>query len=191
MLGSAGITEGLVLHIREHMPRTLQHIRDEQAVAVADLPDMKHVYPHAANTISTSEFPALFVEERETTGRLGNRETDDSADWDEYSFRYRYRIWVWVVGTSEGRVSLQVKRHVQALEMALLQDKQIHDDGKDSARVDPGVIRHSYSEAARDQDRNMVAGAYVETEIVTQERMPAYPNYATRPQTTTLATGQL
>jgi len=180
MLGSEGVTEHLTLHLREHLPRTVAAIRTNRAATKQELPDVHKIYPVVKRYSAVGQYPAVFIEERATTGRLGNRESDLDADWDEYSYRYQYRIWIWAMSDSEEQTALQVKRYTQAVESALLQDKLIHQSETDHAAVDPAVIRHSYSDVAQNEAKKMLGGSYVEIEIATHERLGAFPDYTDR-----------
>lgn len=196
MLGAEGISRALFRRVRDAMPARLAMLRQRYGATVHQLPDVATLEPDELDVASIEKFPLVFVYLPDTTGKLDSRQTDMESGYDEYSYRYNVQLYAYVVGDDYRATSLQMKRYVLALRELMLADKQIapEDEGGNYAEIDPSTVRESYSQVGQGGSKKLIAGAFLEFQIVSHERiesiLPSTPidSYETT-VTATRATG--
>ena len=172
MLGPEGVTRGVTLHAARYLPERLALLRARYADQPLDLPDLAEIYPHEIQTASIEKFPALAVVVPNTTGQLGNRQTDVDATGEEYSYRYPVQLYAYAVADDEAATSLAILRYTLAVREAFLADKILPVDAPHYATVDPRTLIESYSELDR-RDSKFIAASMIQIEIVTHEWLAA------------------
>lgn len=181
MLGAEGISRALFRRVRDVLPGRLALMRAATGATLHQLPDPAQLEPDEVDVASIEKFPLVFCYVPDTTGKLDSRQTDMTADYDEYSYRYNVQIYAYVVGDDYRATSLQMKRYVLALRETMLVDKGIHpeDDGGNYAEIDPATMRESYSTVGQAASKKLIAGAFLDFQIVSHERLdsifPATP----------------
>ncbi|QIN94341.1 hypothetical protein SEA_ABBA_12 [Arthrobacter phage Abba] len=173
MLGAEGISRALFRRVRDSMPGRLAMLRARYGATIHQLPDLATLEPDEVDVASIEKFPLVFVFLPDTTGKLDSRQTDMTAGYDEYSYRYNVQLYAYVVGDDYKATSLQMKRYVLALRETMLADKQIipEDDAGDYAEIDPSTVRESYSQVGQGVSKKLIAGAFLEFQIVSHERI--------------------
>ncbi len=173
MLGPEGVARALVGRMSQRMPAKLAELRTRLGVDAYELPDLDAVYPTEINVLAVGRFPCIAVVEFDTSGRVGNQQTDMGSGFEEYLYRYRMRVFVW--GMADGHVETDLLRKRLALSVreVLLQDKVIHNDeaGGQYAEIDPKTLRESFSDIGAVDEQQVLGGAYIEVEVVTQEQL--------------------
>jgi hypothetical protein len=172
MLGPEGITRGLYTHAAESMPARLTELRTRYGASTKALPNFAAIYPDEIITKSIEKFPALSIVIPNTTGMLGNRQTDVDADFEEYSYRYTVQLYAYVLGDTPAAASLAIKRYTLAVREAFLTNKILPVPGEDDATVDPRTLVESYSELDTRQSQFILASV-VQFEVVSHERLYA------------------
>jgi len=170
MLGVEGVTRAVFLNAAEHLGPRLAEFRTRYTTTAAELPDFAEIYPDEINTLSIEKFPALAVVIPATTGKLGNRQTDIDAAYEEYSYRYTVQLYAYAAGASTASTSKAIKRYTLAVREAFLAHKILPTPETDNAVVDPSTLRESYSELDK-KDNKYIAASVVQFEVVTHERL--------------------
>jgi hypothetical protein len=187
MLGPEGVTRGVFMHAAAALPGRLAQLRERYAATVGDLPDFASIYPDEISTKSIERFPALAVVIPNTTGQLGNRQTDVDATGEEYSYRYNIQLYSYAVADNEAETSKAIKRYTLAVREAFLADKILPVDAPHSATVDPRTLIESYSELDK-RDSMFIAASMVQFEVVTHEWLAAPGSFDNTPATIELGT---
>lgn len=175
MLGPEGVARALVTRLREMYPIVLAGFRERYGVDDVVLPEVENIYPAERSLVDIEGFPAIFVTELDTTGKLDTRMIESAEEGDLYLYKYRMRVFVWVVSDSTDSVDLLRKRLVLATREALLANKILHDAGGQYAELDANTLRESFSDTVAGENRELLGGAYLEMEIATQEHLAAWP----------------
>jgi hypothetical protein len=172
MLGPEGVTRGMFMHALEQLPGRMAMLRARYGATLADLPDVAtdSFFADEISTLSIEKFPAVAFVTPGTTGELGNRQTDVDSTFEEYSYRYRVQVYVYAAGDTGPETSLAVKRLALAVRETYLTDKILPVGEEDSAEIDPRSIVESYS-ALDQNDSQYIAGAFVQFDVVTHERL--------------------
>ncbi|AYD81510.1 hypothetical protein HYP71_gp016 [Arthrobacter phage KBurrousTX] len=175
MLGSEGVSRALVYRLMERFPSKLLELRNRLQVDGYELPDVQpeHFYPTEVNILAITTFPCISVVSYETTGRVGNRQFESDALYDEYSYRYRMRVFVWGMGDGEVETDLLRKRLALAAREVLLSGLILHDSNGQYAELDPQTLKESYSDVGERAAAQYLGGAYLEFEVATQETLAA------------------
>lgn len=173
MLGPEGVARSLVGRLVERVPAKLAEIRTRLGVDAHELPNLDAVYATEIDVLAITNFPCMAVVEYDTTGRLGNRQLDIDSVYDEYQYRYRMRVFVWGMANGHVETDLLRKRMILAAREVLLTDKILHNDdaGGQYAETDAGTLRESFSDIGERAERQFLGNAYLEFEVVTQERL--------------------
>lgn len=173
MLGAEGISRALYRRVRDVLPGRLALLRTRYGATLHQLPDVGALEPDEVDVASIEKFPLVFVNLPDTTGKLDARQTDMESGHDEYSYRYNVQLYAYVVGDDYRSTSLQIKRYVLALREAVLVDKAIHPFDADGnyAEIDPATMRESYSQVGNGGSSKMIAGAFLDFQIVSHERL--------------------
>jgi len=172
MLGPEGVTRGVYLHASNKLPGRLAQLRTRYGTDPASLPDLARIYPHEVQTLSIERFPALAVVVPNTTGQLGNRQTDVDATGEEYSYRYPVQLYSYAVADDEAATSLAILRYTLAVRELFLADKILPVDAPHRAVIDPRTLIESYSELDK-RDAQFIAASMVQFEVVTHEWLAA------------------
>lgn len=171
MLGHEGVVRALTVRLRERLPQMVAQLRAELQVDLPGLPDIppEQIHPSEVDAVSKGYFPVFMVSQDGTGLQQSTRQVDVFADHDEYEFRYRCRIVFYATGDSPERTEVQRKRLLLALRQTVLSDRILYDEGGEHAYIDHGYMREQFSELAQDGTGKLLAGAYLEIEIVTNE----------------------
>lgn len=176
MLGPEGVSRALITRLVDEYPAALTGFRERYGASVNDIPDILRVYPAERDVLSIESFPAVFVTESETTGRLDTRQLDSSTgEEDTYTFRYRKRIFIFVTGDAVDPLDLLRKRLILATREILLTNKILYKEGGQYAAVDGNTVRESFSDTVADRSNQFLSGAYLELDVVTEEVLAAWP----------------
>jgi hypothetical protein len=116
------------------------------------LPDFHTVAAYNRARLGVEEWPALLVSGLNTETM---RRSDQPGIW---LCQYRLRGFIWVRGEDGTGVQLAQHRLTLAVRELLMERRTLTED----AMVDDASLRESYSELARDDNQETVAGAYVE-----------------------------
>ena len=182
MLGPEGIARGVVAGLAARMPPMMQQMRDKLDLSLYELPDLQAIYPTEIVINAVNNFPVASVVEFDTSGRVGNRQTDMDAIYDEYSYRYRMRVFLWCMSDGTVETDLQRKRLALAARQALLVDKIVCPEvNGDSAILDANTLKESFSDIGEKEAGQLIGGVYLEFEVVSQERLDAWPDPPTIP----------
>jgi hypothetical protein len=168
MLGPEGVTRAVSEHAKTILPGRLAEFRARYTDP--GLRDFAAVYSDEVNALSIEKFPALAVVIPRTTGKIGNRQTDIDATFEEYSYRYETRLYAYAVGDSAGATSLAIKRYTLAVREAFLAGKILPTPDTDEAVIDPVSLVESYSELDKTESQ-FIAASYVQFDVVTTERL--------------------
>ena len=177
MLGPEGVTRAVYTHAETALPARLATLRTRYGASVDELPDMARIYPSEVQTLSIERFPALAVVVVDTTGQLGNRQTDVDATGEEYSYRYKVQLYSYAVDDDEATTSLNLLRYTLAVREAFLADKILPVDAPHNAVIDVRSLIESYSELDK-RDSKYIAASLVQFEVVTHEWLAAPAGYA-------------
>lgn len=172
MLGHEGVVRALTMKLRERVPPMVEQLRSELQVDARAVPMVQpqDIHGSEVDVIGKGRFPVLMVTQEGTGIQQSTRQVDVFADRDEYEFRYRCRIILWATGESYEHTELMRKRLMLGLRMALLSDRIIYNDGNgEYASIDQGYLREQFSELAQDNMGKLLAGGYIEVEIVANE----------------------
>lgn len=175
MLGPEGVSRALVDRLVTEFPDTIAGFRTRYNADEYEIPSVLHVYPTERELLTLMDFPAVFVTELETTGKLDTRQIDADGEEDLYSFRYRKRIFLFCAGDATDLVDLLRKRLALATREILLTNKILYKQDGQYAWVDGNTVRESFSEVSANGSGQFLAGAYIELEVVTEELLSAYP----------------
>jgi hypothetical protein len=175
MLGPEGVARALVGRLHERLPDKLAEIRARLGVTAYELPDVlaDNIHPTEADVLAIGQYPCIAVVEYDTSGRLGNQQTDLDAGHEEYQYKYRMRIYAFGMADGYVETDLLRKRLILAIREILLQDKVVHNDvaGGQYAEVDSNTLRESFSDVGSVEESQLLAGGYIEVEIASQERL--------------------
>lgn len=175
MLGPEGIARALVGRMHQRLPDKLAELRARLGVTEYELPDVlaDNIHPTEVDVLAIGQYPCIAVVEYDTSGRLGNQQTDMDAGYEEYQYRYRMRLFAFGMADGYVETDLLRKRLILAIREILLQDKIMHDDvtGGQYAEVDLNTIRESFSDVGAVTESQLLGGGYIELEIVSQERL--------------------
>jgi hypothetical protein len=174
MLGPEGVTRGLYLHADANLPGRLAILRARYGTDAApgNLPDFATIYPDEIITRSIEQFPALSIVIPNTTGQIGNRQTDLDAMFEEYSYRYTVQLYSYVLGDTPAAASLAIKRYTLAVRESFLFDKILPVADGNDATIDPKTLVESYSELDT-RESQFILASVVQFEVVTHERLDA------------------
>lgn len=175
MLGPEGVSRALIARLVAEYPAVVAAFRTRYAAAPEDIPDILRVYPAERDVLSIESFPAVFVTESETTGKLDTRQLDATGESDLYSFRYRKRIFIFVTGDATDALDLLRKRLILATREILLTNKILYNTGGQYAVIDGNTVKESFSDTVADNANQFLSGAYIELEVVTEEVLAAFP----------------
>jgi hypothetical protein len=175
MLGPEGVSRALVTRLVEQYPLAVSGFRRRYNADPLDIPHIVRVFPAERDTATIESFPAVFVTETETTGRLDTRRVDSDGERDVYEYRYRKRIFLFVTGDSTDQVDLLRKRLVLATREILLTNKILFDDGEQYIAVDGNTVKESFSDTVADNSGQFFSGAYLELDVTTEETLAAWP----------------
>lgn len=176
MLGPEGIARGVVAGLAARMPGAMAEIRERLGLSLYELPDLTGIYPTEITIRAVNDFPVASVVEFDTSGKVGNRQFDMDSTFDEYSYRYRMRVFLWCMSDNHEATDLQRKRLALAARVALLQDKIVCPESNgNSAQLDPHSLKESFSDIGEKEALQLIGGVYLEFEVVSQERLGAWP----------------
>jgi hypothetical protein len=171
MLGPEEVTRTLVRRLRTAMPDRLTMLRARYDTTLAKLPDVAKIEPDELDVMTLEDFPAIFAVPLDTSGRLDNRQTETTGDYDEYSFTYNMRIFVYARSGDYKTTSLLTKRYTLAVRECLLAGKQLT-EGDENLTIEPKTLRESYSQVSQLPDsKKYLSGAYLDVQIVSEERI--------------------
>lgn len=171
MLGHEGVVRALTIRLRERLPQMVAQLRAEVGADLFDLPNIppEQIHPSEVDAVGKGLFPVFMVTQDGTGLQQSTRQVDVFADHDEYQFRYRCRVMLWATGDSPEETELQRKRLLLALRQTVLADRILYDNDGESAVVDHGYMREQFSVLAKDGMGKLLAGAYLEIEVVANE----------------------
>lgn len=173
MLGHEGVVRALTVRLRERLPAMVDRMRGELGVNEWELPSVlpERVHPTQVDVVGRGQFPIFMVTQDGTGIQQSTRQVDVSPDYDEYAFRYRCRVVFYATGDTPESTEGQRKRLLLALRQTLLSDRILLQDADtgESAVIDHGYLREQFSELAKDDAGKLLAGAYLELEVVTNE----------------------
>jgi hypothetical protein len=175
MLGPEGVSRALINRLVAKYPSVIADFRERYNASADDIPTVMRVYPAERDVLSIESFPAVFVTESETTGKLDTRQIEADGESDTYTFRYRKRIFIFCAGDATDPLDLLRKRLILATREILLTDKILYNTGGQYAVVDGNTVRESFSDIVANQSNQFLSGAYLELDVVTEELLAAYP----------------
>lgn len=175
MLGSEGVARAIVARLDERLPSKVEELRARLGVGDYDLPAVQENYPTEIDLYAIGEFPVTATTQVDTTGRLGNRQTELGGEFNEYSYRYRMRVYVWGAHDGTVKTDLLRKRLALAVRETLLERRILWDEGGNYVEVDPDTVRESYSDVGALETGAIIAGAYIEMECPSYERLDQFP----------------
>lgn len=171
MLGPEEVTRTVVRRLRTAMPDRLTMLRARYETTLAKLPDVALIEPDELDVLAINEFPAIFAVPLDTSGRLDNRQTEATGDYDEYSFTYNVRVFVYARGGDYKSTSLMTKRYTLAVRECLLAGKQLT-TGDENLTIEPKTLRESYSQVSQLPDsQKYISGSYLDVQVVSEERI--------------------
>ncbi|WP_427017869.1 hypothetical protein ACQCSX_04440 [Pseudarthrobacter sp. P1] len=176
MLGHEGVIRALWGRVCADYPPMIAALSESLGLGPDGIPTpaVEDIHANDVDVVAIGHYPAVMIVQDGTGINQSTRQTGANGAYDEYRFRYRVKLMIYNTGTDYGPTELLRKRLLLALRMTLLSRKILHDDGSESAVVDSTYLRESFSELASDGTGQLLAGAYLEIEIATTERLTGH-----------------
>ncbi|GAA4915988.1 hypothetical protein [Nesterenkonia rhizosphaerae] len=175
MIGNRDIVEHLVKLLRRELEPTARLLEQMKGIPVGSVvvPNSRDIHPTWVDVIALNRYPSIMVTLENTDVRATTRQTEVSAEYDEFSWAYRLRITQHVMGTDYGLTEEARRNLLDTLRLLLMRNRTIWRDKEraEQAIFHPLTMREEFMGA--DEGGKILLESHTLIDVHSQERVPA------------------